>query len=119
VKTGIVLLAHGSRDPEWSRPFERIAEHLRAWEPGTSVALAHLEHGTALREALSSLLSARMERIRVVPVFLGSGGHIKRDVPRLVAELRRDFPALHIVLEEAIGDRPAAIEAIAKAIAGR
>ena len=28
MKEGIILIAHGSRDPEWSRPFERIAASL-------------------------------------------------------------------------------------------
>jgi sirohydrochlorin cobaltochelatase len=119
VAEGIVLFAHGSRDPEWSRPFERVAGHLQASAPGTSVALAYLEHGTTLREAISSLASSRVKRIRVVPLFLGSGGHIKRDLPRLVDELRRDFPTLHIVLDEPIGERSEVIEAVAKAIAGR
>ena len=28
MKQGIALVAHGSRDPEWSRPFERLSAAL-------------------------------------------------------------------------------------------
>jgi len=116
VKTGIVLVAHGSRDPEWSRPIERIAEHLRKDAP--FVLIACLEHGPSLRDVIRAR-EGMDARIRVVPVFLGTGGHVKADLPRLVGEVRREFPALDIVLEEPIGERPAVIEAIANAIRER
>ena len=40
MKEGIVLFAHGSRDPEWAQPFERIAAELR---DEFLVELAYLE----------------------------------------------------------------------------
>lgn len=116
MKTGIVLLAHGSRDAEWSRPFERIAACLRNDVP--FVAIAYLEHGPSLMQVLQTLAGKDLADVRVVPVFLGTGGHIKSDVPRLVDEVRREFPALHVALDEPIGERPEVIEAIARAIRG-
>jgi sirohydrochlorin cobaltochelatase len=29
-RTGILLFAHGARDPNWALPFEAVAERLRA-----------------------------------------------------------------------------------------
>jgi sirohydrochlorin ferrochelatase len=51
LKEGIVLLGHGSRDPEWSQPFEKIAVSLGKRLPAVSVFLAYLEHGPSLDEA--------------------------------------------------------------------
>jgi sirohydrochlorin cobaltochelatase len=119
VKAGIVLFAHGSRDPEWSRPFERIAGCLRNDTDPPFVAIAYLEHGPSLMQVLRTVASREISDIRVVPVFLGTGGHIKSDVPRLVDEARREFPALRIALDEPIGERPEVIEAIARAILRR
>lgn len=116
MKTGIVLVAHGSRDPEWSRPFERIAGRLRNDTDPPFVAIAYLEHGPSLMQVLRAVAAMAICDIRVVPVFLGTGGHIKSDVPRLVDEARREFPALRIALDEPIGERPEVIEAIARAI---
>jgi len=48
LKQGIVLVAHGSRDPEWSRPFERLAAALEKKLPAVAVALCYLEHGPSL-----------------------------------------------------------------------
>jgi len=115
LKEGIVLIAHGSRDPEWSRPFERIAASLGQKLPAVSIGLAYLEHGVSLDEAVTALFAKGVASIRVVPVFLGQGGHVKDDLPRLVAQSMR--PGLSLTLDQSIGEQSQVIEAIASAIA--
>jgi sirohydrochlorin cobaltochelatase len=113
---GIVLFAHGSRDPEWARPFEQLAASV-ARATHQPVALAYLElMQPSLDEAISALLKQGMTSIRVVPVFLGQGGHVKDDLPRLVALARSAHPRIAITLEPPIGEQPAVIDAIAAAI---
>ena len=113
---GIVLFAHGSRDPEWARPFEQLAASV-ARTTHQLVALAYLElMRPPLDEAISALLKQGVTSIRVVPVFLGQGGHVKDDLPRLVALARSAHPGIAITLEPPIGEQPAVIDAIAAAI---
>jgi sirohydrochlorin cobaltochelatase len=114
LKEGIVLVAHGSRDPEWSRPFERIAACLVEKLPAVSVGLAYLEHGPSLDETVAALIAKGVGAIRIVPVFLGHGGHVKVDLPGLVQALVR--PGVNLVLDKPIGEQPQVIEAIASAI---
>jgi len=57
--------------------------------------------------------------IRVVPVFLGQGGHVKEDLPQLLDAARRRHPATQFSLEPPIGEQASVIEAIATAIAAR
>jgi len=114
LKEGIVLVAHGSRDPQWSSPFQRIAASVAQKLPAASVGLAYLEHGPSLEETVTALVAKGVTSIRVVPVFLGQGGHVKEDLPRLVGELAR--PGLQLTLEQSIGEQPRVIEAIASAI---
>jgi sirohydrochlorin cobaltochelatase len=116
LKEGIVLVAHGSRDPEWSRPFERIAASLAQRLPAVSVGLAYLEHGPSLDETVTALVAKGVGSIRVIPLFLGQGGHVKQDLPRLVSESAR--PGLTMALDKPIGEQSLVIEAIASAIAG-
>ena len=52
------------------------------------------------------------------PSFLGQGGHVKQDLPKLVAAAQKDHVGVTIRLEPAIGEQPSVIEAIAAAIAG-
>jgi sirohydrochlorin cobaltochelatase len=114
LKQGIVLVAHGSRDPEWSRPFERLAAALQKKLPAVAVALAYLEHGASLEEGLAALSAKGVSAIRVVPVFLGAGGHVKKDIPRLVAAARLAIP---VSVDAPIGEQAQLIEAIAEGIA--
>jgi sirohydrochlorin cobaltochelatase len=50
-----------------------------------------------------------------VPLFLGTGGHLRRDLPALVEAAKRAHPALAIRLHAAIGEHAAVVEAMARA----
>jgi sirohydrochlorin cobaltochelatase len=116
LSAGIVLFAHGSRDREWARPFEQLAAQLSHKVSGP-VVLAYLElMRPPLDEAIATLVTTGATSIRVVPVFLGQGGHVKEDLPRLVERARKSHPQVAITLEPPIGEQPAVIEAIAAAI---
>ena len=41
--TGLLLFAHGARDPNWARPFQAVADRVRAARPGVPVELAFLD----------------------------------------------------------------------------
>jgi sirohydrochlorin cobaltochelatase len=117
LKEAIVLFAHGSRDPEWARPFERISSEVARRLPDASVCVAYLESmRPTFDEAIAALAAAGAESIRVVPLFLAQGGHVKEDLPRLVANAAAARPALRLVLEDPIGERPDVIAAIAQVI---
>lgn len=118
MKEGILLFAHGSRDPEWARPFERISQELARRLPQAVVCTAYLEFmRPGFDEAVAALAAAGVDSIRVVPLFLGPGGHLKEDLPRLVERAAAARPALDIRLEAPIGEQPEVIEAVAAAIA--
>jgi sirohydrochlorin cobaltochelatase len=114
LKQGIVLVAHGSRDPEWSRPFERLTAALEKKLPAVAIALCYLEHGPSLEEALAVLTAKGAGAIRVVPLFLGAGGHVKQDIPKLVAAAN---PGVPVAIDAPIGEQDGLIDAIAEGIA--
>lgn len=115
LKSGIVLFAHGSRDGDWARPFKQLADTLRKKSDGP-VVIAYLEFmSPTLEEAIGSLTD--VTSIRVVPVFLGQGGHVKEDLPKLIARAQKKYPGVSIRLEPAIGEQSSVIDAIAAAIA--
>jgi sirohydrochlorin cobaltochelatase len=114
LKDGIVLFAHGSREPEWARPFERIAARLRT---EFLVELAYLERmKPTLEEAVALLASKGARRVRIVPLFLGEGGHVREDLPKLAAGARARHLGVEIVLEQTIGERQEVTDAIAAVI---
>ena len=112
----IVLFAHGARDPRWAEPFEAIAAQVRAAVPGGRVALAFLELMTpTLAEAVGRLAAEGATAVDVVPLFLGSGGHVRTDLPALVAALRLAHPEITLRLHPAIGEHASVVAAMARA----
>jgi sirohydrochlorin cobaltochelatase len=113
---GLILFAHGARDPRWAEPFEAIARSVREREPQLRVQLAFLEFmAPALVEAGRQLAQAGCTRVDVVPLFLGAGGHVRKDLPELLAALTAQHPHVVWRLRRAIGEVDSVVDAMASA----
>ena len=118
MKRGVLLFAHGARDSRWAIPFEEVAERVRAAAPQAVVVLAFLEFmAPGMRDAGRQLAEAGCEHVDVVPLFLGAGGHVRKDVPQLLADLESGHPSVHWELRPAVGELEPVIEAMARASA--
>jgi sirohydrochlorin cobaltochelatase len=116
MKRGLLLFAHGARDSRWALPFEDIAHRIRTSAPDLSVELAYLEFmAPGLVEAGHRLAVAGCGRVDVVPLFLGAGGHVRQDIPSLLAGLEHDHPSVHWELRPAIGEVDSVVQAMALA----
>ena len=110
----LILFAHGARDPHWAQPFERLQKLAQEQKPDTVVRLAFLEMmEPKLAAVVTELATGGCTQISLVPVFLGQGGHVLRDLPPMIEELRTLFPQLSISVSDAVGESPAVLEAIA------
>ena len=104
---GIVLFAHGSRDPLWRAPIEAVEAHIRAHHPGVAVRCAYLELTTPdLPQAVDDLVDQGATAVTIVPMFLGTGKHAREDLPVLVQQLRDNHPQVAIHVQPAIGEDP-------------
>ncbi len=113
---GLLLVAHGARDPRWALPFEDIARRIRARQPQVAVELAFLEFMTPdLPTAGARLARAGCASIAVLPLFLGAGGHVRQDLPRLFDSVAERYPAVRWHLAPAIGEIDTVVAAMANA----
>jgi sirohydrochlorin cobaltochelatase len=116
MNSGLILFAHGARDPRWAAPFEAVATRVRALRPGLLVHNAYLEFmAPTLPDAGDALAAAGCSQVDVLPLFLGAGGHVRRDLPLLIEALRLRHPGTTWTLHTAVGETPALIEAMAMA----
>ncbi len=111
---GVVLFAHGARDPQWAEPFVRVRERVSRALPDARVALAFLELTTPdLETAVTGLIDAGCARIAIVPLFLGEGGHVRRDLPERIAAIEARWPGVAFHVARAAGEDDAVLAAIA------
>lgn len=119
VSAALILFAHGSRDPEWVRPFEALRASVRQQTPELPVALAYLESSAPdLDDCVRALAADGITSIRVLPLFLAMGRHLRTDLPALAAQIRSEYPGLAIEFLPALGETPEFVEALG-AIAAR
>ena len=110
----VLLFGHGARDARWARPFVRVRDRMRAAMPDRVVELAYLEFMEPdLPTAIDRLAEAGAIRVTLMPMFLGAGGHVLRDLPVLLEAARARHPTLSIEALPALGEHDAVLDAIA------
>lgn len=110
---GMILFGHGARDARWKEPFTRLAEKLAATRDVGPVSLAFLELMTpSLPEAIAAQAAQGCDTITVVPVFFGQGGHIRRDLPALIAQCQAAYPGVQLSCATAVGEDDGVLDAI-------
>jgi sirohydrochlorin cobaltochelatase len=114
MKEAMILFAHGARDPKWAAPFQRLQEIVRVRSPEIAVTLAFLElMSPRLPEAAAALVADGAEEVTIVPVFLGQGGHVLRDLPALLDELKARHPNVRFQAAGAVGEDADVLNAMA------
>lgn len=103
----LILLAHGSADPLWQRPFVELTAAVGARLGADRVRLAFMELcSPTLLGVAEQALGDRQLSLLVLPVFLAAGAHLSRDIPAQVNAATARFPQLRIKLLPAIGEDP-------------
>jgi len=110
---GLILFAHGARDPRWAEPLHRLRERVAARATGP-VGVAFLEIMTPdLPTAAADLVAAGCRGICIVPVFLGQGGHVRRDLAALIEAVSARHPEVDVRVVPAVGEDDSVLDALA------
>ncbi len=124
---GIIVFAHGSRDPLWRLPVESVAQRIADRAPHAAVACAYLElcepdlptAFAQLQDVINSKTIAtndvNIRTVRIFPLFFGVGKHAREDLPALVADLRAAHPDWRIELTPSAGEHAGVLDAAATA----
>ncbi|MDH7499750.1 MAG: CbiX/SirB N-terminal domain-containing protein [candidate division NC10 bacterium] len=96
---GAILLAHGSRSRHVEEGLEEIASQVREGLGGGRVILAFLQFNRPnLSEAIDQAVAEGLARLIVVPFFLASGIHVRKDIPEELEQARLRHPGVEILL---------------------
>ena len=111
----VILFAHGSRDPLWHLPMQAVQQRVTLMHPDTPVTCAYLELSQPdLPTAVAALLTQGVAHIRVVPMFLGVGKHVRHDLPQMMAELKELHPNVVFECQPAVGEHPDLLDLLAR-----
>ena len=110
--TAIIVFAHGSAVPEANREVGRLAEEVsRQAQCPARPAFLELAQPD-LPAAVAEAVAAGARRIVVIPYFLTMGVHVRRDLPRLIAEQQARFPEADIRAAQSLEGYPGMAQAL-------
>ena len=88
----ILLIGHGSREPEGNDEIHRFVAQWRARQPGWNIEVCFIEFAPpSLHDGL--LHAARnARRVLVLPLILNAAGHVKMEIPEAIEHAREHCP---------------------------
>lgn len=109
MKTGIIIVDHGSRRTQSNEMLEEVARLFgeRFMATYDIVEPAHMELAEpSIATAYAACVKRGATRVVVCPFFLGPGKHWTGDIPRLTAEASVDHPGTqyHVTMPLGIDD---------------
>ncbi|MBN4049999.1 sirohydrochlorin chelatase [Nitrospira defluvii] len=108
MKQAVLLVGHGSKDPEGNREFEAFAQKVGM----RYCMLDYVE--PSLPTALEVLAAEGITDLAVIPYFLFAGGHVKKDIPQIIDSARVLYPKMAIYLGQHLGLEKALFEVCAE-----
>jgi sirohydrochlorin cobaltochelatase len=111
VSYALLIVGHGSLDPEGIAEFLDLARRFRAHRPELLVEIAFLEFARpTIQEGMDRLATAGAETIIVLPGVLMAAGHAKNDMASEVRLARQRYPRLDIRMGRALDIEPRLLE---------
>lgn len=102
--TGILILAHGSRQKETENTLLKIIQLVKAELKSELVQHAFLQFSeNNLEKGLKTLIDQGATEIQVIPYFLFDGVHILEDIPAEVENFLKAHPDVKISLGRTLG----------------
>jgi len=86
-KKGILIIAHGSRNPEANDFVHVLAGRLKGSLQSELVEAGFLDLAEpSISDGIKSLVEKGADELLFYPFFLAKGVHLKEDIPRMVKE---------------------------------
>jgi len=110
-----ILFGHGSSDPSWRAPIDKVASTMLTADPQVMVRCAFLERTEPdMATTVAELVQTGVNHITIVPMFLGVGRHAREDMPLLANTMQGLYPGVNFQLKPSVGEEPAVIELLAQ-----
>ena len=104
----ILLMGHGSRDPDGVSEFLDLVAAVRdGVPPGRVIVAGVLEFAgpgvPSIQDAIDRCIATRARCILAVPVLLFNAGHAKEDMPGQITRASARYPGLDLRLAQPLG----------------
>jgi sirohydrochlorin ferrochelatase len=102
----LIILAHGSRREESNLEIKALATKVKTLtnDEYELIEYAYLELAEPdLLHSIDNIINKGATNITVLPYFLNSGNHVKRDIPAIIQAAIEKYPSCKIKMSACIG----------------
>ena len=103
----VLLVGHGSRNPEGNREIERFAACWREQNPHWHIETCFIEFAEVLLDAgldrAARHAAAHGGRVVVAPLILNAAGHVKMEIPQFIEQARARHPGIEFIYARHLG----------------
>ncbi|MFO8191306.1 MAG: CbiX/SirB N-terminal domain-containing protein [Bacillota bacterium] len=104
MKTGLIILGHGSRIQEAAETLADITATVKKMVPYEEVEYAFFQFSKPdLSEATNKLIRSGINRIFIIPALFASGKHLTVDIPQIIDKLKVKNPGVKMYIGEPLG----------------
>lgn len=104
MKTGVIVLAHGSKVKSGNEGLFKVVEMLRAMEKWDMVDACFLQLAKpGLSEGVKNIVEKGAKKVVVMPLLLFSGNHVLKDIPNEIENEKRKYPEIQFFYARNLG----------------
>lgn len=106
-RPGLLVIAHGSRDPRHVATVTALCARARSLRPGVRVEVGFLDFDApSVERALARLWSRGAREVVALPLLLTRAFHAKSDVPAVLREATARLPGIALRQARVLGPSP-------------
>lgn len=99
----ILLVGHGSRDPNGNKEIEIFAEKWKILNPDWQIEVCFIEFSDILLDEGFDKAAKNATRVLVIPLILNAAGHVKMEIPEHLAKARHRHPSVEFIYGKHLG----------------
>ncbi|MCK4843120.1 MAG: sirohydrochlorin chelatase [Methylococcales bacterium] len=103
VKETILLVGHGSREPNGNKEIEQFADNWKARHPDWRIEVCYIEFAEVLLDEGFDKAAKNTNKVLVIPLILNAAGHVKMEIPEHLEKARQRHPDVEFIYGKHLG----------------
>ncbi len=112
MKETILLVGHGSRDPNGNKEIEQFSEQWRALHPDWNIEVCFIEFADVLLDKGFDNAAKNTSTVLVIPLILNAAGHVKMEIPEHLERARQRHPNVEFIYGKNLGVSMSLLDAV-------
>lgn len=99
----ILLVGHGSRDPNGNKEIEQFADIWKALHPDWRIEVCYIEFADVLLDEGFDNATKNASKVLIIPLILNAAGHVKMEIPEHLEKARLRHPDVEFIYGKHLG----------------